>query len=68
MENIIKKIIGDINLEFLNNNLEINNFLKIENVGNVMEEIVGKEIEVEKIFIFDNGEGENLLEKILFDS
>ncbi|ABG50673.1 Methyltransferase type 11 [Trichodesmium erythraeum IMS101] len=67
-ENITKKITGDINLELLNNNLEINNFLKTENVGNATEEIVGKEIEVEKILISDNGEGENLSEKILSDS
>ncbi|MGD1716220.1 methyltransferase [Dapis sp. BLCC M172] len=48
--------------------LEVKNFGKNEDVGNVKEEMIGKNIEVEKIPISDKKEGENLSEKILSEA
>ncbi|NEP80764.1 MAG: methyltransferase [Okeania sp. SIO3C4] len=57
-----------IKSEVRSQKLEVKNFGKKEEVGNAKEEIIGKNIEVEKILISDNEETKNLSDKILSDS
>ncbi|MEM1169435.1 MAG: methyltransferase [Cyanobacteria bacterium P01_H01_bin.35] len=67
-EKILSETQNNMNSEVESQKLEVNNFGKKEEVVNAKEEIIGKNIEVEKIPISDNKEGENLSEKILPDS
>ncbi|WP_143438172.1 class I SAM-dependent methyltransferase, partial [Hydrocoleum sp. CS-953] len=71
-DNLSEKILSEtqrnINSEVGSQKLEVKNFGKNEDVGNVKEEIIGKKIEVEKIPISDKKEGENLSEKILSEA